>query len=497
MSHNNITLEPKTILSNYATKNEIFWKKIAESETLRVFNMMAKNVTAYHKFLILNKTNPNQVNSFLDFYKIPQIFKKNYFYKYPFSEISTKNSFPNSPAVMTSTSGSTGVPTYFARNEKIDFQYSIIAEYFLKNGKKGSSLLIDCFGMGVWIGGLITYQAFRNVALRGYPVSILTPGINKKEIFHCLKNLAPNFDNIILAGYPPFIKDIIDESKKEGISLKQFNIRLIFAAESFTENFREYVSKNCGIKDAFRDTLNIYGSAELGAMAHETPTSIFIRKIAISHPEVYSSLFKKSRIPTLAQYNPMFINFTTENNEILITSDNIVPFCKYKIGDLGGTYYLSEIIVAFSKYGIDLKHEAKNAGIKLENMPFVYIYERSDFSTTLYGLQIYPQTIKLAIEDSKLEKYLSGKFTLETFFDKQNNQSLKINLELKSQKYPSHKLYLLTEKLILKKLLETNSEFKELTSMISFKRIKPKLVFWNFNDPNYFKSGIKQQWIKN
>ena len=45
----------------------------------------------------------------------------------------------------------------------------------------------DCFGMGAWVGGLITYQALRHIAEQyNYPLSLFTPGPNKKEIFEAL-----------------------------------------------------------------------------------------------------------------------------------------------------------------------------------------------------------------------------------------------------------------------------------------------------------------------
>jgi phenylacetate-CoA ligase len=78
--------------------------------------------------------------------------------------------------------------------------------------------------MGVWIGGTITFQAFEMAGRSGYPMSIITPGINKEETFKALKKLAPYFKQIILAGYPPLIKDIIDEAPGRGIRLKNLNI---------------------------------------------------------------------------------------------------------------------------------------------------------------------------------------------------------------------------------------------------------------------------------
>lgn len=399
-------------------------------DQLELFQKMSKQIPAYKQFLNEAGFNLRIVKKPGDLSLVPLVNKKNYFRKFPLFK-RTWPEFSNSAMVATSTSGSTGKPSYFVRSTELDRQYSILAEQFLQSGPKGRTLLIDCFGMGVWIGGLITYQAFYMAANRGYPLTIITPGINKKEIFNALNEFAPNFDNLIFTGYPPFIKDILDESKLQGINLKQWNCRFLFAAESFTENFRDYIVKISGAQNIYRDTLNIYGSAELGAMAFETPTSVFIRRIALEHKEVFKKLFGYRKIPTLCQYNPSFIHFDEQDGEVLITANGITPFFRYQIGDSGGVYSLREISDVFREYDIDLEYEATKARIKLMDLPFVYVFERNDFSTTLYGLQIYPQTIKRCIESSILSKILTGKFTLETFFDKKNNQYLRIHLELK------------------------------------------------------------------
>jgi phenylacetate-CoA ligase len=134
-----------------------------------------------------------------------------------------------------------------------------------------STLVLVCFGMGVWIGGVITYQAFKAISERGYPMTILTPGVNKREIFEALKNIGPKYDQVIMCGYPPFMKDVVDEAKLHGINWHHYNVKMVFAAEAFSEKFREYIMRKVGMKNPYRDTMNIYGSADLGTMASETP----------------------------------------------------------------------------------------------------------------------------------------------------------------------------------------------------------------------------------
>jgi phenylacetate-CoA ligase len=471
------------------------WVKFELEKRLELFHKMADEVVAYRKFLSLNKFNPKKIKSPMDTLLIPSMSKANYFKEYSLEQKLWPRDL-NSALVTTSTSGSTGKPQYFVRGAELDWQYSILAEFFLNNGTAGPTLLVDCFGMGVWIGGLITYQAFYYAANRSKNLTIITPGINKKEIFSALREFAPNYKNIIFCGYPPFLKDIIDEAKLENINLKKWNCRFLFAAESFTENFRDYIVKNTSVKNVYKDTLNVYGTAELGAMAFETPTSIFIRRLALGYPQVFKELFKNKKIPTLCQYNPTFVSFEEQAGEILITANSATPFCRYKIGDVGGTYNLQHIIDVFKKYNIDLIAKARKLKIELLKLPFVYVHERSDFSTTLYGLQIYPQTIKRALETSQLSKILTGKFVLETHFDRKNDQYLKINVELKPNKKTNKRICSQIEKNIIKSLLEENSEFRELTGMVSIGRTKPKIFLWRFNHPKYFKSGIKQKWLK-
>jgi len=489
------TAPAKKILTDYNSKPTAYWMALQKKTVEQIYKLTGQ-VKAYQKFLKLQGIDQKKIKKYSDIAALPPINKPNYFRKFGLQDVALAGSYQKSPLVMTATSGSTGQPTYFPRTEQIDWQYSILAEFFLNNGGAGSTLLIDCFGMGVWIGGLITYQAFHDTALRGYPVTVITPGINKKEIFHALRELAPQFKNVIVAGYPPFVKDIVDESAGEKINFNKFRLRLLFAAESFTETFRDYVCRAGKIKNAYFDTLNIYGSAELGAMAFETPGSIFIRKLALKHERIFKNLFSRGGSPTLAQYNPAFTLFEEHEGRILISGQGPVPFLRYDIGDTGGTYTLETITTIFKEHGVDLLKEARSRGVNLLKLPFVYVHERADFSTTLYGLQIYPQTIKRAIETPRLLRFITGKFNLETSYDKKSNQFLQVNIELKKNVKTNSKLHSQSLEKIISHLLKENMEYRELSKMLSHERVRPRLVFWPYESKEHFMSGAKHKWVK-
>lgn len=489
----------KEILKMLPGEPAEFWENAAESRSLKLFQEAAKRVPAYHDFLQKHGIDPRDVRSAKDFASVPPTNKKDYLKKYPLRDLVWDGTLRR-PITYSATSGSTGEPFYFPRSYQLEWESSVMHEMFLQNGSYGkdsSTFVIVCFGMGIWIGGLITLRAFQIAAERGIPVSVLTPGINKIEILNALKNLAPNYDQVILVGYPPFMKDILDEATHQKINLKKLKLRLLFAAESFTEKFRDYVTKMAGIKNLHTDTLNIYGTADIGTMAFETPAAILIRRLALKNKALLREFFgSHEKIPTFAQYNPLFVNFEEASGEILLTGNSTIPLIRYSVGDSGGVLGFDEAIGKLGRFGIDFWEETKRAGIedKIYRMPFVYVFERTDLSTTLYGLQIYPQVIREVLLDRAISPFLSGKFSLVTTFDKKQNQYLEINLELKRDQ----KISLNTEKLILHKivsaLLQKNSEYRELYRQLKSRAI-PKLIFWPVEHALYFKPGVKQKWV--
>ena len=430
---------------------------------------------------------------------MPFINKDNYLRVYPYRDLFWGGSLGD-PHVLTSTSGSTGEPFYFARSQEIDEQSALIHErFFLQSSlsKQKPTLVIVCFGMGVWIGGLITYQAFQLLGRRGHPISVITPGINKSEIFKILQLLAPNYEQLIFAGYPPFIKDIVDEAAEQGISLKKYRIGIVFAAEAFTEQFRDYVAAKASIKDPLTDTMNIYGTADLGTMAAETPLSILIRRIATGKPALFKDLFGDiMKTPTLTQFIPRFTDIHEHGGELVVSGTSAMPLVHYALGDHGGVRTFREIEDAFKKHGINLKAKMRASKIPpaLSSFPFAYVYERKDLSTTLYGLQIYPESIRDILLDETYTPFLTGRFTLVTKFDENHDQYLEINIELRHNKEASPTLSSRLAAQLLKNLIHKNGEFKELYKFLG-PRAEPRLVFWPHEDPLFFRRDIKQKWV--
>jgi phenylacetate-CoA ligase len=493
-------LNNREILHDMETRKSDYWEKIASRNKLKIFKDTVASVPAYRLFLKKHSIDPKKIKTSADLALVPVMTKDSYLRAFPLGKL-CKNGTLAHPLVFTATSGSTGEPYYFPRFEKIDQEYSVLIEYYLSQNKISlarPTLVVVCFGMGIWIGGIITYQAFEMASREnGHPISIITPGTNKEEILNCLLKLAPNFSQTILIGYPPFVKDLIDEAKSRKINLDKLNMRLMFAAESFSEKFRDYLGKKAKVNNIYRDTLNVYGSADVGAMAWETGISILIKRMLAKNKKMSADFFpSSSRVPTLAQYNPYFIVFESVNESVVLSAENALPLVRYSIGDRGGVISFNEINKKFKKHGYELKSLAKKAGIiSIPELPFVYIYERSDFSVKFYGALIFPEYIKAALERKEIENLATGKFTMFVRHNKKHDQSLEVNIELKRGARAGKNTAKIVQNIIFQELIDRSAECKNNAQLLGDK-MKPRVIFWPNGDPLYFKTGIKQKWVK-
>jgi phenylacetate-CoA ligase len=466
--------------------------------SIELFQKAAKEIPAYKKFLADNNCTPVDIRTAEDYAKVPLTSKKDYLQQYPLAETMWKEDWKGQIHYC-STSGSTGVPHYFPRNRKLAEQASFMVEEFLKNSSygHGQTLVIMGFGMGVWIGGIFTMHAFEIAVERmKTPVALLPTGYNRSEVFKALKRLAPEYKQTIIAGYPPFIKEIVDDAQEEGVDLKKLNIRFMFAAEAFTEMFRDYVCEKAGVANPVLDTLNIYGSADIGAMAHETPLSILIRRLAQKEPLLFEDIFGQiEKTPTLAQYNPDFIEFETSEGQILLSGNSAVPLIRYAIGDHGGVKSFEDIEQIFKGRDISLHAEIKKAGIRVDKRPFVFVYERTDFSTNLHGINIFPEFIREGLANPSVSDKVTERFAMTTEYDDNQVQFLRVNVELQKKITPDEQLQEEVLDAIFEGLIGKSAEFAEVSGNRDGKELI-KITLWENGHKKYFSPGTKQKWVE-
>jgi len=492
----------EVILKDLRTRPEREFLDAGATKALKQFQEMARRVPAYREYLAARQFDAASVRTPAGFTSVPPVDKADYLRKYPRADLCWDGDLKSKSWIISTTSGSTGEPFYFPRGAEQDEQYALTAELYLRSNFKiheRSTLYIVAFPMGAWIGGVFTYEALRRVAENGpYALSIITPGINKQEVIKAVQNLARDFDQIIIGSYAPFLKDIIDDGIRAGVDWPSYNLGIVFSAEGFSEKFRDYVAAKTGLKNIYTDTLNHYGTVDQGTIAHETPVCILIRRLALANPELYQAIFgQPTKIPTLCQYHPEHFYFEDHDGDIYCSADSGLPLVRYDLKDRGGVITLARMEKIFAEQGLNLRDEMAAAGIAdtLWNLPFVYVYERSDFSVSFFAFQVYPETVRNALAQGDFPEKLTGKFTMTVDYDTEGQQQLTIHLELKPETPESAEMEEAARAAIVERLLQENSEYRQ-THQEYGERVHPKLVFWLYEHPTYFRPGTKQKWVQ-
>ncbi len=486
------------------TKKESFWVNRGKKMQLALFDDMARRVPAYKQFLKKHKIDPKKIRTHNDLLSVPTINKDNYLRAYPLSDLSWDGRLGDVHHIISATSGSTGEPFYFPRTTLQDQQYALLAELYLRTNfqiQNKRTLLINAFPLGVWIGGLFTYAAITTVAERGsYALSLINPGINIPATLRAVKKFGAEFDQIIIASYGPFLKDILDEGAREGIKWKTLDLGFIFSAEGFNESFRDHVLTHTNKKNKITASLNHYGTVDLGTMSYETPLAILARKTIERTPDLRNTLFHEPfKTPTLTQFIPELFYFEqTADAHLLVSGYSGLPLVRYDLNDYGHVYSKEHLSKEFADAGEDVALLAQKSGIAptIWNLPFVQVFERTDFSVSYFAFQIYPETVRRAVGSDEFSAICSGKFTLLVTFDQHHHQRLEVHVEqmphvrsvsLRAQKRLQRKVH--------DQLMKESSEYEK-TFHEKGIQLFPQIVMHTHGDPAYFPSGGKQKWVK-
>jgi phenylacetate-CoA ligase len=488
-------------IDSYKKSHAYEWQKKGERMAIDLFHFTAKNVSAYAQFLKDNEVTATNVKTIEDFKKIPFVTKDNYLRPAEYALLFPKDGLTHATTIA-ATSGSTGEPFFFPRGPEQDKQYERLTEIFLRNQfgiDKKKTLGIIGFGLGIWIGGIFTYKNLNRIAENGYDLTLIPASTQKELYLKAFKKFAPLYDQIILMGYPPFIKDLLDSGGEHGINWHDHDLKILTAAEGYSENFRNHIAEKAGIKNIVNDIVNIYGTVEQGTIAHETALGNLIRRLAESSKPLFKKLFRgATNMPTLAQYYPHEVFFEEIDGKIVATAyGSSIPLVRYSFGDLGGVWSFDDMMSMLEDEGIDIMAEAKKWGIddKILKLPFVYVYARSDFSITFRGANIYPDEIRTALDGKQFDGVLTGRFTLIKKEDGNHNHLLEINAELANGTKLSKEIEQLAQAAIVAELCSRNSEFKN--EYVSHpEKATPRVVLWPYHDPLYFHGGGKQAWVK-
>lgn len=344
---------------------------------------------------------------------LPFVEKSNYVNVYPLAERAFGGDIAGFDVLHVS-SGSGGKPTFWGRFATDELAISLRFEQLFRNSFRADTsrtLAINMLPLGTWVGGLFTFQCVRNLALKGYPITCVSPGNDVAEILRAVKELGPFYDSIVVLSYPPFFKTVVDAGNRAGIPWKSYNLHCVFAGEVFSEQWRDLLMERTGIKSPHH-IVSIFGTADGGVLACETPLSTAIRRFLGSSPEIARKLFGKDRLPSLMQYDPTqrLMEMTPDETlafSTLVPEDwlgeghgnyaagTLAPLLRYNIGDAGGIISYDDILAFCKEHGFDPLPEAERMGgdRAVYKLPFVWVFGRRFWTVSLYGANVYVENV--------------------------------------------------------------------------------------------------------
>ncbi|WP_203785665.1 phenylacetate--CoA ligase family protein [Paractinoplanes rishiriensis] len=450
-------------------------------DPLGLFRELAGTVPAYRDFLASQGVSPDEVRSLAD---VPLMTKANYHERYPLPARCRNGSLAGCDMVAVS-SGSSGRPTVWPRSvldeRAVAARFEqVFADGFGAAGR--STLAVVCFALGSWVGGMYTAACARHLAAKGYPITVVTPGNNVDEILRVVAELSPLFDQTVLLGYPPFIKNVIDA----GAGWPSRATKVVLAGEVFSEQWRDLIAARTGMPDPATGTASLYGTADAGVLGNETPLSIRIRRFLADRPALATEVFGDARLPTLVQYDPASRWFEeTGDGTLAFTGDGGVPLVRYHIADEGGLVAYPDMLALCRKHGFD-----PGPGPEL---PFVYVFGRSLFTVSFFGANIYPENVTVGLERPPLSDQLTGKFVIRVVEDADAERRLAVTVELAPGAAPSGTLTDAVAEAIRAELLRLNSEFAH---YVPPAYQLPKVELRPAGDPDYFPPGVKHRYSR-
>lgn len=398
----------------------------AAEAALELFHDAARTVPAYAAFLRSAGIDPGTIRSAEDFNRLPLLTKDTYQRRYPLPELCRDGRLDGCDMVAVS-SGSSGAATVWPRSMLDERAVAARFEQVFRDGFRAGerrTLVVICFALGSWVGGMYTTAACRHLAAKGYPITVATPGNDMTEILRVVRELAPMFDQVVLAGYPPFVKNVVDVGLDQGIDWPAYRIKLVLAGEVFSEEWRDLVGRRAGLTAPLADSASLYGTADAGVLGTETPLSVSIRRFLAAHPDALRELVGESRLPTLVQYDPMARYFQTSGSTLLFSCDGAVPLVRYHIADEGGLVGYDEMLAFCSRHRHDPLAEV-GAQTGAPRLPFVYVFGRSLFTVSYFGANIYPENVTVALERPGVSGWVTGKFVLYAAETADRNRELR------------------------------------------------------------------------
>ncbi|MGW0039412.1 hypothetical protein [Gordonia sp. NPDC003376] len=457
---------------------------------IEVANRAFARVPAYRALVRSRRDLVDVIASHEDFLALPATSKANYLQRHAIPQLMWDGDIAGA-GTWSATSGSTGSPTFFPRDvesitDAIGYYGRIFSENF-RIGAHESTLFLVCFAMGTWIGGTYSYQAGLGLRAQGMPITVSTTGIDVAAAVKNLAELGPHHDKIVVAGYPPLVKDVLDQTPDDALAQ---DIQILLAGEAITEPWRDHLLDRIGRVGQPHRICLMYGTAEAGVMGHETRASIAVRRAAQSNPQLRKELFGEGG----SRFLPTFVEVdqsrryteVDDDGYLLFTIDSALPLIRYRINDKGAVVtgaHLQDLLAEYAVSGIGDQIDPAAS--------FIALTGRTDVATTFYSSNIYPRHLSEAFDAPEVDGLVTGKFYADGSPDEQHDPRLRVAVELsaRTRQVPEGLAKLLAD-LCRASLLANNEEYRTLHAERP-DRTEPRITLYPYGT-GPFVPGIKQ-----
>ncbi|MDO8987597.1 MAG: hypothetical protein Q7V14_05175, partial [Coriobacteriia bacterium] len=402
--------------------------------------------------------------------------KRTYVDRFSLPELALDGRYSNAYTIERS-SGHSGGSYYWLRLPEEDAMFPQYLEHafsqFYGMGER-STLVLITLALGTWTSGEKMAQALRQVAAKGrYELTVMAPGTDIDEILQIVGDLGPHYDQVVIVGYPPFLKTVIDEGFRRGIDWKSINVKLGLGGEGYSEQWRAHVGAQLGI-DASKDLLAIsggYGAADIGmSIGREYPLTVLMRQLCVQDPALAQALFddravRSGTLPGLMQYNPVTSYIEEVGGELVFTVLSGIPLVRYNIHDSGGVLPFEQTLEMLKDHGYDIGARLAALGYggeQLWRLPFFYVFGRSDGTVSIVGANIFPENIQAILSESSDDAIVTFRLSVSTSDD--FSQRLVVDMEHHSEDLLESEAALLSERyrvLLLNGLRRINQDFRD------------------------------------
>lgn len=215
----------------------------------KVVKTAYENVSYYKKRFDDVGVVPEDIENLSDIQKLPFTTKTDLRDAYPFGMFAV----PADDIVeVHTTSGTTGKPTVsgYTQND-INIWGEVIARSLTMAGADKSDLIQNCYGYGLFTGGLGVHYGAQKIGATVIPISA---GNTQRQI-----EIMKDFKSTVLTCTPSYALYLAEVLQNQGAGPEDINLKAgVFGAEMWTEEMRDEIEKRLNLT-----ALNIYGLTEI------------------------------------------------------------------------------------------------------------------------------------------------------------------------------------------------------------------------------------------